>query len=51
MDKKERNSKVVQIYTDNNYDIDATVKIIEKVPELAASFAGKSIRKSWFTRN
>ena len=46
MDKKERNKKVIEIYTNNNYDIDATVKIIEKIPELAAGFSGKSIRKS-----
>ena len=46
MDKKDRNSRVVQIYTDNGKNIDETVKIIEKIPELAKTFAGKNMRRS-----
>jgi len=47
MDKKERNAKVKQIYVDQtNKNIDQTVKIIEKIPELAKAFAGKSIKRS-----
>lgn len=47
MEKKERNAKVKKIYIDDaNYNIDETVKIIEKIPELAKEFNGKSIRRS-----
>lgn len=47
MEKKDRNKKVLEIYVDQtNYDIVETVKIIEKLPELASQFTGKDIRKS-----
>ena len=46
MDKKERNGRVVKIYTDNGKDIDRTVSIIETIPELAKAFNGKNIRRS-----
>lgn len=47
MEKKERNEKVLRIYVDQaNYNIEETVKIIEKIPELAGSFTGKDIRRS-----
>ncbi len=45
-EKKDRNTKVVKIYVDNNHDIDATVKIIESIPELAKTFVNKDMRRS-----
>ena len=45
-EKQVRNSKVVKLYVDNNYDIDTTTKIVESIPELAKTFTGKSIRRS-----
>jgi len=47
MDKKERNTKVMQIYVDQTgKNIDQTVKIIEKIPELVKAFNGKDLRRS-----
>ena len=46
IDKKERNSRVIKLYTDNGKNIDEVVKIIATIPELAATFHGKNVRKS-----
>ncbi len=46
MDNKERNRRIIKLYTDNNKDIDTVVKIVESIPELKTSFGKKDIRKS-----